>query len=108
MFKRKRFCCQENQKQTSNTQKDSTSQPVGISGDKPFPITSAKEGTTVRLYKIEGGHQVKRRLTVIGFLENEPVRVIKKSYFGPLVLEVKGSRFAVGRGEAEKILVRNA
>jgi len=37
--------------------------------------------------------------------EGEEIHVVKNSNFGSIVLEVKGSRFAVGRGQAQKILV---
>ena len=104
MFNRRRCCCQKKQTQSQKASDKAMSQEEGA-GEKPFPITSAEERTTVRLYKIEGGCQLKRRLTVLGFLENEPIRLIKKSYFGPVVIEIKGSKFAIGRGEAQKILV---
>ena len=72
---------------------------------KPFPITFAKEETVVKLHKIEKGWHLKKRLTDLGFVENEPITIIKNSHFGPIVLEVKESRFALGRGQAQKILV---
>ena len=72
---------------------------------EPIPITFVPEETLVRLYRIERGWNLKRRLTELGFIENEPIRIVKNSGFGPIVLEVKGSRFAIGRGQAQKILV---
>jgi len=72
---------------------------------KPMPITYAKEGTTVQLCRIKGKAGFKKRLIELGFSEKEHIRIIKNSDFGPIVLEVKGSRFAIGRGQAQHILV---
>ena len=69
-----------------------------------IPVTFAREDTTVRLFRIESGGGLKKRLTELGFVENEFIRIVKNSG-GPVVLEVKESRFAIGRGQAQKILV---
>jgi len=73
--------------------------------DKGASITLAKEGTTVYVQALRGGNAMERRLVELGFVEQEPIRVIKNSHFSPLVVEIKGSRFAIGRGQAHKIIV---
>lgn len=70
-----------------------------------FPIIYAKENTNVELDKIESGWSLRKRLTELGFTSNAKIYVVKNSNFGPVVLEVKGTRFAIGRGEAQKIFV---
>ncbi len=72
---------------------------------KAIPIAFTKEDKLVTLHKIEGGLDLKRRLAALGFIEGEDIHVIKNSNFGPIVLEIKGARFAIGRGESQKILV---
>lgn len=72
---------------------------------KYIPVTHAKEDTVVIVHSIASGTKMRRRLMELGFIEGEAVTVIKNSDFGPVVLGVKGSRFALGRGEAQKILV---
>jgi ferrous iron transport protein A len=69
------------------------------------PIILAAEDEMVRVVALTGGRQFKNRLNSMGLLPGEPIRIIRNSGSGPLVLEVKGSRLAVGRGEGAKILV---
>ena len=77
----------------------------GYAEKRSIPITYAKEGSHVRVHKVDGPPGIKKRLIELGFIENEQVHIVKNSHFGPLILEVKGSRFAVGRGQAQRILV---
>ena len=72
---------------------------------KVISIAFAKEDSVVVLDKIDAGWNMRRRLTELGFISGTKIKVVKNSDFGPVVLEVKGSRFALGRGEALKILV---
>ncbi|MBU1863671.1 MAG: transcriptional repressor [Candidatus Omnitrophica bacterium] len=72
---------------------------------RAIPISFAQEDTTVRLSKIEGGRPLRKRLTELGFVKDEMVRIVKNSNFGPIIVEVKGARFAIGRGQANKMLV---
>ncbi|MFH1878444.1 MAG: FeoA domain-containing protein [Candidatus Omnitrophota bacterium] len=72
---------------------------------KVIPVTFAKEDQTVKVVRIERGWKLKKKLTELGLLPGESVRIIKNSN-GPVILEIKQARFAIGRGEAHKILVR--
>lgn len=48
-----------------------------------------------------------RRLEDMGFTPGTKVTVVKSAPFhGPIELQVRGSRLAIGRGMAERILVR--
>ena len=53
-----------------------------------------------------GGIGLKKRVTELGFTLNTPIRIIKSIGMGPVLVEVKGSRIAIGRGIAMKIMVR--
>lgn len=70
-----------------------------------FSLAAVKENETVFLYQIKSGKSFKKRLTELGFVKDHPIGVISRSSFGPIVLDVKGSRIALGQGEAKKILV---
>lgn len=72
---------------------------------KAEPIIYAKEDTEVELSSIKGSGSMKKRLTELGFVNKGKIKVIKNCDFGPIVLEVKGTRFAIGRKEATSILV---
>lgn len=74
--------------------------------EKKIPITFAREGTSVTFSHVEGGGAaLKKRLTELGFTGKETLSLIRNSHFGPIVLEVKGTRLAIGRGEAQRIYV---
>lgn len=72
---------------------------------KSFDLSFAAEGTNVHIKRIEGGKEFANRLMELGFISKECIKVIKNSGSGPVVIEVKGSRIALGRNEAKKVLV---
>jgi Fe2+ transport system protein FeoA len=73
---------------------------------RPIPIAFADEGQEVVIVEIRGGQFLRKKLADRGFLEGEVVRIVKNSSFGgPVLLGVRGTRFAIGRGEANKIMV---
>ncbi|ADU97393.1 FeoA family protein [Thermovibrio ammonificans] len=68
-------------------------------------LLEAREGSTVEILNIEGGLGVRNRLAAIGIYPGARVRVIK-SPPGPFIVEVAGSRVAIGKGMAAKVEVR--
>ncbi|MHA1828548.1 MAG: FeoA family protein [Candidatus Heimdallarchaeaceae archaeon] len=58
----------------------------------------------VKVVRILAGIRARQFLADLGIIEGENVRVIKNN-FGPLIVEVKGTRIALGRGLATKIEV---
>ncbi len=52
--------------------------------------------------KINAGHKAHRFLADLGIHEGEKIRVVKNDS-GPVIVEVKGTRVAIGRGLASKI-----
>jgi Fe2+ transport system protein FeoA len=80
------------------------------------PLTSLRDGeigTIVSLIashgkggKWQGGWGFKKRLMDMGLTPGTKVIVVKSAPFhGPLEILVRGSRLALGRGVAERILV---
>lgn len=47
-----------------------------------------------------------RRIAELGFTPDTPIYILKSDGLGPILVEVKGSRLAVGRGIAMKIMVK--
>lgn len=68
-------------------------------------LTACLVGESVVLAEIAGGQELKRRLTAMGLTRGTPLRVLNID--GPVVLEVRGSRLAIGLGQASKIIVTN-
>ncbi|MFO8109654.1 MAG: FeoA family protein [Thermoplasmata archaeon] len=56
---------------------------------------------------LEGGRSFQRRLRTMGIREGKTVKLITKHPIGgPLVIEIAGRSTTIGRGMAERILVR--
>jgi len=68
------------------------------------PLARIPEGRQVRLRTVEGGHGLTARLAALGLVPGVDVVVLRNAG-GPFLLAVKGSRIAIGRGMANRILV---
>ncbi len=69
-----------------------------------LPLALVSPGERVRIARVAGGEELNRQLMDLGLVLGAEAEVIS-SGGGPLVLAVKGSRVALGRGAAHKILV---
>ena len=67
----------------------------------------AVRGQLVRLTKIMAGRKLTHRLTELGLTPGVNLEVLH-DHGGPLLLAVRDSRLALGRGMASKILVETA
>jgi len=61
------------------------------------------QGTIVR---IKSGRMVNSRLVSLGFTPGVQVKMIRNYGYGPLIVTVRGTQVALGRGEASKIEVQ--
>jgi len=68
------------------------------------PLTEIKAGTSAIVKEVRGGKNVRNRLMEIGIIEGTAIRVIANSG-GSLIVQVGNSKFAMGYGMAEKIIV---
>lgn len=75
---------------------------------KTQPLTLAQIGRKLYIASVTGGRTVKSRLASLGLLPGQQVQVVRLPQFGPIVVSVKGTRLALGRGVAHKILVTEA
>jgi ferrous iron transport protein A len=71
---------------------------------RTIPLSMAKIGQTVRLVSIEAGKKLTHRLTELGLTPGVELMVVHDSG-GPVLLSVRDSRVAVGRGMASKLHV---
>ncbi len=55
---------------------------------------------------LEGGHRMTSRLADLGILPGVVLEVLRDGSTGPLMLMVRGTRLAIGRGMAERVWVR--
>lgn len=70
-----------------------------------MPLSMASPGEVVQIAGVRAGRGLARRLADMGLVPGSSVRVISSYMPGPVVLEVKGTRLALGRGMADKVLV---
>lgn len=77
-----------------------------VSANPPIPLSLVRAGGRVRLVYVRAGRGLARRLAEMGFLPGDELEVVSNGAPGPLVVLVKGSRLVLGRGMAERILVR--
>jgi Fe2+ transport system protein FeoA len=80
------------------------------------PLTTLRAGETCLIINVGFNPSSKRRRTQRGFVKRltdlgltpgTPLRVVKAAPFrGPIEIVVRGSRLALGRGMAERILVK--
>ena len=72
-----------------------------------MPLSMASEGERVKIKRIDAGHELRKRLHDLGFVENVVVEVIRNQFSGPMILKVLDSRVVLGRGQVNKIFVEN-
>jgi Fe2+ transport system protein FeoA len=71
-----------------------------------MPLGLARPGECVEILGIHGGHGFRRRLAEMGLSLGCKVRVVCNGRPGPVVLEIKGARLAIGHGATHRIHVR--
>ena len=76
---------------------------------KTRPLAAIKTGSAVKIAQIIGGNRgFQERLSAMGLLPGTVLTVKKNSGRGSMLVNIKGSRLALGRGMAQKIQVTAA
>jgi len=71
----------------------------------PVNLGAVPAGESVRIRALQGGHTFVSRLACLGFTPGARLRVIQNSGHGPVLVALRDTRVALGRGEASRILV---
>ena len=71
---------------------------------KTFPLAMAAIGEQVCLESIKGGKKMLRRLSALGLTPGVELSVVHNAG-GALLLSVRGSRIALGRGMSQRVMV---
>jgi len=69
-------------------------------------MTRVPPGKRARVEAVQGGRAVVGRLAALGIIPGTVVTVLSNAGIGPVILEARGSRLALGRGQAARIIVR--
>lgn len=84
------------------------------SGAKTLPGSDRKELLTLanalpdkkyKIIDIDGGSKINSKLCAMGLMPDEVVSVYIASRGGPVCIAVKGSKFAIGRGMTNRIII---
>jgi ferrous iron transport protein A len=74
---------------------------------KVISLTTIKENAKVKIASLGGGTVCKSKLTAMGFHVGLLIKIIHNEHKGPVLVEAKGIKIALGHGMANKILVDN-
>ncbi|MFC2030507.1 ferrous iron transport protein A [Chloroflexota bacterium] len=68
-------------------------------------LSTLRNGESARMLGVQGGHQMLSRLASLGFTPGARLRVIQNFGRGPIIVHLRDTRIALGRGEAAQIVV---
>lgn len=71
-----------------------------------MPLSMVSPGELVQVAAVRAGWGLQRRLADMGLTPGVQVRVVNSQRSGPVVIEIRGSRLALGQGVAHKIMVK--
>jgi len=70
------------------------------------PLSGIKTGDRARLVRVDAGRGLNSRLASMGFVPNAEITVISNGHPGPFVIIIKDVKMVLGRGVAQKIMVK--
>ena len=68
-------------------------------------LNQLSKGSKGIVHHLSGGRRISDRLLVLGFTKGAEVSIIQNPGFGPVIVYVRDTRIALGRGEASKVMV---
>ena len=71
-----------------------------------MPLNEMLTGQTGTIQELRGGRGLVGRLASLGFTPGAYVEMLQNYGHGPLIIEIRDVRIALGRGEARNIRVR--
>jgi len=75
---------------------------------KHLPLAMINPSEEVTVAEIRGGRGLVRRLADMGLTPGTTLKVINSQMPGPILIDLRGSRLALGHGVALKIMVEIA
>ena len=73
-----------------------------------YKLTQAEVNIDLVFVSLQAGRGAMQRLTDMGLISGERLKVLHNSGYGPVTVLIKGTKVALGHGIAEKILVEEA
>lgn len=78
---------------------------AGVRHVQGFPLAQAGDGEKVEIVAIEGGRGAHRRLSDLGLVRGQQVRIVARQPGSPVLVALGTNRIAIGFGLALKIRV---
>lgn len=72
---------------------------------KKLTLAEISAGENATVLSFQSGCAINQRLISMGFTPGVKIKIIQNRFKGPLIVLVRGTRVALGRGEAVKIIV---
>jgi ferrous iron transport protein A len=69
-------------------------------------LTQANANVNLIFISLEGGRGAAQRLTDMGLIPGERLKVLHNTGFGPVTVLIKETKVALGHGLASKIIVK--
>jgi len=69
-------------------------------------LTELKSGETAIIQELYGGYGFRSRLAALGFTPGAEITMLQNLGHGPIIVTLRSTRIALGRGEAQKILIK--
>jgi len=70
-----------------------------------LPLAMVGTGEVITVVGVNAGRGLTKRLADMGLVPGTKLRIVNSQISGPVIVEVRGSRLALGRGIAQKIMV---
>ncbi len=68
-------------------------------------LVDLRPGETGQVRGLQGGRNLIARLAALGFTIGVPVKILRNSAHGPLLVSLRGTQVALGRGEAARVSI---
>lgn len=69
------------------------------------PLSSLANGEQAVIRDIQGGRCIRSRLIAMGLMPGKELTVLNNIPNGPFIVQIDDTRIALGRGQADKIIV---
>ena len=73
--------------------------------DERIPLSTLASGEVGVVHKLAGGSGFMSRLATLGFTPGATLSMVQNFGRGPLIVNIRGTRIALGRGEAAKVYI---
>ena len=72
---------------------------------QPIPLGSLKPDNVGIVHSLQCGQAMTSRLATLGFTPGTELVMVQNYGWGPIIVQVRDTRIALGRGEARKVRV---